>query len=85
MVKLTRSRNLLVRVETKVDRDFKDMKVVLEDLSFIGVVSDVIGPVREPYVLVKVVIPLDRAKELEGKKVYLADRREDLRLIRYSD
>ncbi len=83
IVKVTRSRNFLVKLGTKVDRDFKDMKVVLEDLTFIGVVSDIIGPVREPYALVKVAIPLDEAYSLVGRKVYLADRREDLKLIKY--
>ncbi len=85
IVKVTRSRNFLVKLNAKIDKDFKDMKVVLEDLTFIGVVSDIIGPVREPYALVKVAIPLDKAPELIGRKVYLIDKKGELNLIKYSD
>ncbi len=85
ITKVTKSRNFLVKLDVRVDKDLKDMKVVLDDLTFIGVVSDIIGPVREPYALVKVAIPLDKASDLIGRKVYLIDRKEELKLIKYQD
>jgi len=85
VVRLTRSRNFLVRMKPPVSEDPKDMRVVSEDLLLVGVVSDVIGPVHEPYALVKIVIPLDKAADLVGKRLYLVDRKEDRRIITYPD
>ncbi len=85
VVKLTRSRNFLVKVKPPVREDPKDRKVVSEDLLLVGVVSDIIGPVHEPYALVKVVIPLDKAKDLVGKRLYLVERKEESKLITYPD
>ncbi len=85
VVKLTRSRNFLVRMKPPVKEDPKDRKVVSEDLLLVGVVSDVIGPVHEPYALVKVVIPLDKARNFVGKRLYLIERKEESRLITYPD
>ena len=81
VVKVTRSRNFLVKLKPPIRGDLKDLKVVLEDLTLIGVVSDVIGPVHEPYALVKVLIPLDRAGEVVGRRVYLVERGDE-RFIR---
>lgn len=77
VVRVTRSRNFLVKLKPPVKGDLKDLKVVLEDLTLIGVVSDIIGPVHEPYALVKVLIPLDKAGEVVGKRVYLVERGEE--------
>lgn len=85
IVKLTRSRNFLVRMNPPVKGDPKDKKVVSEDLMLVGVVSDVIGPVHEPYALVKVLVPLDKAKDYLGKKLYLVERKEESKLIIYPD
>lgn len=85
VVKLTRSRNFLVRMNPPVKGDPKDRKVVSEDLILVGVVSDVIGPVHEPYALVKVIIPLDKAKDYLGKRLYLIERKEESKLIVYPD
>jgi rRNA processing protein Gar1 len=77
VVRVTRSRNFLVRLKPPLKEDLKGSKVLLEDLSLVGIVSDIIGPVHEPYALVKILIPLDRAKELIGKRVYLAERGDE--------
>jgi rRNA processing protein Gar1 len=77
VVRVTRSRNFLVRLKPPLKEDLKGFKVLLEDLSLVGIVSDIIGPVHEPYALVKILIPLDRAKELIGKRVYLAERGDE--------
>lgn len=82
VVKVTRSRNFLVELKLPIKGDLKDLKVVLEDLTLIGVISDVIGPVHEPYALVKVLLPLDRAGEAVGKRVYLVEKGDE-RLIRH--
>ena len=76
VVRVTRSRNFLIRIEPPLKDDIKNYKVVSEDLVLVGVVSDIIGPVHEPYALVKILIPLDRAHEYVGKKLYLVERRE---------
>ncbi len=83
VVRVTRSRNFLIRIKPPLKDDIKNYKVVSEDLVLVGVVSDIIGPVHEPYALVKILIPLDRAHEYVGKKLYLVERREESKLIRY--
>ena len=83
VVKVTRSRNFLVKLRSPVRTDLKDMRVVSEDLTLVGVVSDVIGPVHEPYALVKVVIPLSEASGLVGKRLYVIEDRGEMRFIKY--
>jgi len=85
VVKVTRSRNFLVRLRPPLKEDLKGFKVLLEDLSLVGIVSDIIGPVHEPYALVKILIPLERAKDLIGKRVYLAERGDERILKRGED
>lgn len=83
ILRVTRSRNFLVKLKTPLKGDLKDQKVVIDDLTLIGVISDVIGPVHEPYALVKVLIPLDKAKELIGRRVYLVERGDE-KFIKYA-
>ncbi|MEM0017997.1 MAG: hypothetical protein QXJ48_05105 [Candidatus Korarchaeum sp.] len=77
MVRVTRSRNFLVKLRPPIKGDLKDLKVVLEDLTLIGIISDVIGPVHEPYALVKVLLPLDKAGEVVGRRVYLVEKGDE--------
>lgn len=83
VLKVTRSRNFLVRLKPPIKGDLKDQKVVLDDLTLIGVISDIIGPVHEPYALVKILVPLDRAGELIGRRVYLVERGDE-KFIKYA-
>ncbi len=85
VIRVTRSRNFLIRIKPPLKDDIKNYKVVSEDLTLVGIVNDIIGPVHEPYALVKVLVPLDKAHEYVGKKLYLVERREESRLIRYPD
>ncbi|MEM2218638.1 MAG: hypothetical protein QXR35_01110 [Candidatus Korarchaeum sp.] len=77
VVRVTRSRNFLVKLRPPIKGDLKDLKVVLEDLTLIGIISDVIGPVHEPYALVKVLLPLDKAGEVVGRRVYLVEKGDE--------
>ncbi|MCD6348910.1 MAG: hypothetical protein J7L91_04720 [Candidatus Korarchaeota archaeon] len=85
VIKVTRSRNFLVKLKPPLKRDLKDMKVISEDLTLVGVVSDIIGPVHEPYALVKILVPLEEARKYLGKKLYLVERKEESKLIKYPD
>ncbi len=76
VLKVTRSRNFLVRSTGPIRGDPKDLLVVDRDLRVVGVVRDVIGPVSRPYILVKVLLPLEEAGSLVGEKLYLPSRRE---------
>ena len=78
---VTRSRNFLVQLSGPINRDLKNMVVVDENLRVIGVVRDIIGPVRSPYALVKVLIPLDEAEDYVDRVIYLPSKSE-LRLLR---
>lgn len=77
VVKVTRSRNFLVKLRPPVKGDLKDLKVVLDDLTLIGIISDIIGPVHEPYALVKILLPLDKVREVVGRRVYLVERGDE--------
>ncbi|MCD6243730.1 MAG: hypothetical protein J7J65_00660 [Candidatus Korarchaeota archaeon] len=85
VIKVTRSRNFLVKLKSLPEKDLKDRKVVSEDLTLVGVVSDIIGPVHEPYALVKILVPLDKSFEFIGKRVYLVESKKEAKLIRYPD
>ncbi len=85
VIKTTRSRNFLVKLKPPLEYDIKNYKVVSEDLILVGVVNDIIGPVYEPYALVKILIPLDKAHEYIGKKLYLVERKEEKDLIKYPE
>jgi len=82
VVKITRSRNFLVKVTGEVRGDPKDLKVVTEEMEFVGVIRDIIGRVESPYALVKVVIPLDKASELVGAKLYVLSPSEEKLVLR---
>ncbi len=83
VIRVTRSRNFLIKLKFSLKDDIKNYKVVSEDLFLVGIVSDIIGPVHEPYALVKILIPLDKAHEYVGKKLYLVEKKEEGRLIKY--
>lgn len=82
VVRVTRSRNFLVKLKPPIKGDLKDLKVALDDLTVIGVISDIIGPVHEPYALVKVLLPLDEARGVVGRRVYLVERGDE-RLVKH--
>jgi rRNA processing protein Gar1 len=84
VVKVTRSRNFLVKLKPPLKEDLKGFKVLLDDLSLVGIVSDIIGPVHEPYALVKILIPLERAKDLIGRRVYLAEKGDE-RILKHGE
>lgn len=77
VIRVTTSRNLLVKLPGSVGSDPKDLKVVTNDLRFIGVMRDVIGRVKDPYALVKVIIPIEEAKALIGEKIYVLSPNEE--------
>jgi len=78
VAKITSSHNFLVPAEKPVEFDPKDMKVVDENLNEVGIVRDVIGSVRAPYYLVKILVPLDQAREYVGRRLYLLEPSPDL-------
>jgi rRNA processing protein Gar1 len=84
VVKVTRSRNFLVKLKPPLKEDLKGFKVLLDDLSLVGIVSDIIGPVHEPYALVKILIPLEKAKDLIGRRVYLAEKGDE-RILKHGE
>jgi len=79
--RVTRSRNFLVKAEEVMFSDPKDAPVISEDLVMLGIVRDVIGPVDSPYLLVKVLVPLDKASEFVGREVYIPSSKREWRAI----
>ncbi|RLG42103.1 MAG: hypothetical protein DRO05_02175 [Thermoproteota archaeon] len=84
IVKVTRSRNFLIKIHTRVERDPKDLKVVTQKMEIIGVVRDIIGRVERPYALVKILVPLHLAENYVGTDTYLITREEEKKLFRRS-
>ncbi|RLG48234.1 MAG: hypothetical protein DRN92_01480 [Thermoproteota archaeon] len=84
IVKVTRSRNFLIKLYTKIEKDPKDLKVVTRKMEIIGVVRDVIGRVEKPYALVKVLVPLHLAEDYIGADTYLLSKEEEKKLLRRS-
>jgi rRNA processing protein Gar1 len=79
--KVTRSRNFLVKAEGIIFSDPKDAPVISEDLRMLGIVRDVIGPADSPYLLVKILVPLDKASEFVGKEVYIPSSKKEWRTL----
>lgn len=79
--KVTRSRNFLVKAEEVIFSDPKDIPILSEDLRMLGIVRDVIGPVDSPYLLVKILVPLDKASEFVGKDVYMPSSKKEWRTL----
>ncbi len=84
IVKVTRSRNFLIKLYTKIERDPKDLKVVTRKMEIIGVVRDIIGRVERPYALVKILVPLHLAENYIGADTYLITKEEEKKLLRRS-
>ncbi|RLG51778.1 MAG: hypothetical protein DRO00_06690 [Thermoproteota archaeon] len=84
IVKVTRSRNFLVKLFTKIEKDPKDLKVVTRKMEIIGVVRDVIGTVEKPYALVKILVPLHIAEDYIRADTYLLSKEEEKKLLRRS-
>ena len=84
IVKVTRSRNFLIKLYTKIERDPKDLKVVTRKMEIIGVVRDISGRVERPYALVKILVPLHLAENYIGADTYLITKEEEKKLLRRS-
>ncbi len=81
---MTKSRNFLVKLYKKVEKDPKDLKVVTRKMEIVGVVRDIIGRVEKPYALVKILVPLHIAEDYIGADTYLLSKEEEKKLLRRS-
>lgn len=68
--RVARDGSLIVRARETVDID---SRVFDEQARLIGVVYDVIGPVKTPFVVVKVTAPGADPELLRGKTLYVED------------
>lgn len=82
ILKVTRSRNFLIKLHERVEKDLKDLKVVTRKMEIIGVVRDIIGRVERPCALVKILVPLHLAENYVGAETYLITREEERKLFR---
>jgi len=74
---ITPSRNFIVKLEFTPEHDLRGAKVVVEDMTVLGVVKDIIGPVASPLLVVGCSRDIASPENFKGKVAYLIEE-EDL-------
>ena len=70
---ITPSRNFIVKLEFTPEHDLRGTKVVDEEMTLLGVVKDIIGPVSAPLLVVGCSRDITSPENFKGKVVYLIE------------
>ncbi len=68
----TRNKNILVKIKRKIQLG---LRVYNDKMRNIGFVYDIIGPINNPYAVIKVNISKIKPETLVGKILYIEDRK----------
>ncbi len=70
---VTPSRNFIVKLESTPKRDLRGAKVVDGEMTVLGVVKDIIGPVAAPFLVVGCSRDITLPENFKGRVVYLIE------------